>query len=403
LAVEVLEDRATPATISWINSAGGAWDNAGSWDLGRTPQPEDDVVIPSLNYMAVIDHASGADSVQSISSSGSYGTLAVTDQSSLSVAGAINIPTLVARTGGVVMANNTGSLNIDLLATDGGEIHLPGVTDYHGTIFTTLRATGPGSLIDLPALDSLMATTGNDFPPGEVRLDLYADQGGIINVPSLTSVRGHPPDYFIGDTALSASNGGTFVLDTSGSTTFGADSSLSVDASSDLQAGNLVLEEAGDRLTVAGSLEAASVVVQQSNVTISGTLTVDTLLDIQGGTLFGSGSVNGDVSNAGFLSVGALTVNGDYTQTAAGTLSVRLRGATDFDQLAVTGFATLDGTLSVYLVGAYQPQPGDQAQVVQFGAGAGAFAHVALDAPLFGVLYIYQPRDGYQPGVTLLF
>jgi hypothetical protein len=112
LAVDVLEDRATPATIRWINPAGGAWNDAGNWDLGRTPQPEDDVVIPSLDYRAVIDHASGADVVQSISSSGSYGTLAVTDQSSLRVAGAIDIPTLVACTGGVVMANNTGSLNL---------------------------------------------------------------------------------------------------------------------------------------------------------------------------------------------------------------------------------------------------------------------------------------------------
>jgi hypothetical protein len=403
-AVELLEDRATPATISWINPAGGAWDDPGNWDLGRTPQPDDDVVIPGLNYAAVIEHASGSDVVQSITSTGSYATLAVTNQSSLSVTGQIHVPTLTAATGGVVTANNTGSLDIDLLATGGGEIHLPAVTDYHGTVFTRLQATGPGSLIDLPALDSLMATTGKDSPPGEVRLDLYADNGAIINLPSLTDVRGHPPDYFIGFTALSARSGGTFVLDTGGTTTFAAAASLIVDDASDLQAGNLVFDEAGDALNVAGSLEAASVFVRQSSIVVSGTLTLGGSLDSEGGAVYGSGTINGDVTNAGDLNVlGTLTINGNYTQTAAGTLSVTLRGAADFDRLVVSGLATLDGTLNVYFLNGYQPQPGDEAQVVQFGAGSGTFARVGSRVPLFGVLYIYQPRDGYQPGVTLLF
>ena len=404
-AVERLEDRATPATISWINPAGGAWDDPGNWDLGRTPQPDDDVVIPGLNYAAVITHASGSDSVQSISATGTYATLAVTDQSSLSVAGEIHVRTLTAATGGVVTANNTGSLNIDLVATDGGEIHLPSVTAYHGTVFTRLQATGPGSLIDLPALDSLMATTGKDFPPGEVRLDLSADNGATINLPSLTDVRGHPPEYLIGLTTLSASSGGTFGLDTNGTTTFGAAAWLAVDASSDLQAGNLVFaDEFGDSLTLAGSLEAASVLVtRQSSVVISGALTVSGSLDIEG-TVSGSGTIIGDVTNGGILSVlGALAVNGNYTQTAAGTLTVTLRGATDFDQLVVSGIATLDGALNVYYLNGYRPLPGSEVQVVQFGVGAGAFAQVGSQVPLFGVLYIYEPRDGYQPGVTLLF
>ena len=75
--LEGLEDRMTPATISWINPAGGAWDTATNWDMGRTPQPDDDVVIRSLNYDAVIDHEAGTDTVQSISSLVAGGRLAV--------------------------------------------------------------------------------------------------------------------------------------------------------------------------------------------------------------------------------------------------------------------------------------------------------------------------------------
>jgi hypothetical protein len=408
--------------ISWINPAGGAWDVAANWDLGRTPQPDDDVVIGSLNYNAVVDHGMGADTVQSISSQGDIATLAVTDSSSLSVTGALIVPTLKADAGGQITANNTGTLNINLLAQAGGQIHLPLVSSYQATIFTAIEATGPDSLIDLPALTSMIATTG-DTPPGEVRLDLRANQGGVINLPALTSVRGHPPDYLIGYTLLLANTGGTFVFDPNGSVSYDAAGELWVDSAADVQAGDIQVGTNG-LLTVNGSLEATSISTAGS-VTISGALTaagrytmtrgdttiqggmvtVGDLFDIHGGIVYGYGSavITGNVANAGFLSVGTLTVDGNYTQSASGVVSLGLRSATDFDQLVITGFATLGGTLSTHNANGYQPQPGDELQVVQFGAGTGTFAEIQTSTPLFGVLYVYEPRDGFQPGVTLLF
>jgi hypothetical protein len=423
LALEVLEARATPATIGWINPAGGSWDQASNWDLGRTPQPDDDVVIRSLDYGAVLDHASGSDTVQSISSLVDGATLAVTDLSTLTVTGSADVPNLVAGSGGVFTANNDDGLTSNLRAEAGGEIHFPLLTGYSATIFTTIEATGPGSVIDLPAVTALQATTGQPGPTvrGEVRLDVIADQGGTINLPALTSVRGHPEDYFIGFTALRASNGGSIALDPSSSVTFAAAGSLTVEATADLAAGAIVVDDGGD-LTVDGSLEATSVLVQ-GNVTVTGaltvsggytltagttilqagTVTVGYLFDIQGGDVFGSGTICGNVANAGLLSVGALTIDGDYSQAASGQLSLRLRSASDFDQLVVTGNASLDGTLIVTLARGYQPEAGDELQVIQFGAGTGTFAHVVGNAPLFGLEYIFQPRPGFQPGVTLLF
>jgi hypothetical protein len=421
LALELLEDRIGPATITWTNAAGGAWNDPSNWDLGRTPQPEDAVVIRALDFGGVIDHDTGQDTVQSVSSLPQVvGTLAVSHSSSLSVAESIDVPTLAARTGGVVMANNVGLLTINLLATDGGEIHLPSVSEYHATIFTRIEADGVGSLIDLPALTSLMATTGNPAD-GEVRLDLVADLGGTINVPALTSVRGHPPDYFIGNTALAARRGGTFILDTSSSITFDAAGELVVEPASDVQAGTIIVNETD--IMVVGSLEATSLVVRGS-VTVSGTVsvsgdytimpggntflelgtvTVGGMFDNEGGFLYGLGTIIGDVNNAGSFDVSRLAVDGNYTQTGTGQLSLRLRSATDFDQLVITGFATLNGTLNAILMGGYQPQHGDQLQVVQFGAGTGTFSHIQVAAPLVGVIYIYLPDGGSQPGVTLLF
>jgi hypothetical protein len=421
--LEALEDRATPATITWVNPAGGPWDVPANWDLGRTPQPDDDVVIGRLNFGAVVDHAGGDDTVRSVSSPFDVGTLAVTDLSSLTVTGSVNVPTLSADTGGAVTANNTGTLNINLRAEAGGAIHLPALTGYNATVFTRIEAIGPGGLIDLPALTSLMATTG-DPVPGEVRLDLIADQGGTVSLPALTSVRGHPPDYFVGYTALRASNGGTFVLDTSDPVTFAAAGSLDVDPGAAVEAGAIVVSELGD-VTVGGSLAATSVLVRDSSVTVSGsldvsgaytavrgtttleggTVTAGDLFDNQVGSVYGSGVINGDVRNAGLLSAGALTINGDYTQTAGGTQYVFIGGlqaGSQYSQLVVHGLATLDGTLDVQLINGFRPQPGDQFQVLLFGEGRGTFAHQTGASASFTFVYVFGGGYTLPPGLTLV-
>ncbi|QJT10898.1 autotransporter domain-containing protein [Oceanidesulfovibrio marinus] len=67
-----------------------------------------------------------------------------------------------------------------------------------------------------------------------------------------------------------------------------------------------------------------------------------------GGTLGGYGTVAGNVVNSGTVSpggsIGTLTINGDYTQTAGGALFMEL-GTYTQDQLVVTGAANLDGAL----------------------------------------------------------
>ena len=82
--------------------------------------------------------------------------------------------------------------------------------------------------------------------------------------------------------------------------------------------------------------------------TLDGTLAARTA-DIQGGLLQGSGTVNGDLTNAARLRrrrvAGHFTINGGYTQTAAGSLDVEVGGpvpGTQFDQLVVTGPAALE-------------------------------------------------------------
>jgi hypothetical protein len=138
--------------------------------------------------------------------------------------------------------------------------------------------------------------------------------------------------------------------------------------------------------------------VAGSTTLVGGTLNVPVPVNLQGGTLSGVGTINGDLTNAaqvfvGFAnSTGTLTVTGNYTQTAAGTLTVSLAGVGAADQLAIGGLAALDGTLDVMLIGGYAPATGDSFAVLAFGSTDGSmFAALGGDAGLFTVYY--DPMD----------
>jgi hypothetical protein len=84
-----------------------------------------------------------------------------------------------------------------------------------------------------------------------------------------------------------------------------------------------------------------------------------------------------------------LTVVGDYTQTSAGVLVIEIEIAgpgvhTDSDQRAITGRATLDGTLTVRLLTAILPPSDESVVILTFGSGSGVFATINGDGgPLF--------------------
>ena len=103
-----------------------------------------------------------------------------------------------------------------------------------------------------------------------------------------------------------------------------------------------------------------------------------------GGTISGGGTVGGDLSNNAAVapgnSPGILSVDGNYTQSAGGTLEIELASnggvaGTDYDRLAVTLAANLDGTLDMQLDGGYSPTIGDSfAGIVTAGTVSGSFA-----------------------------
>jgi hypothetical protein len=121
-----------------------------------------------------------------------------------------------------------------------------------------------------------------------------------------------------------------------------------------------------------------------------------TLVRVQKGSLYGYGTISGNMTNAALVHVGTddttgiLTIEGDYNQTAAGTLHVRLGGTSpgsEHDQLQVTGAATLAGALAGQMIGGYAPLAGDGYQVVLGEDVTGTFSKARGPAQLLDIVY----------------
>ncbi len=103
-------------------------------------------------------------------------------------------------------------------------------------------------------------------------------------------------------------------------------------------------------------------------------------LQLTGGVLGGDGTVDANVANTGGTvapgsSPGTLTINGDYTQGAGGTLRAEI-GA-PHDRLDVTGVATLGGTLQLVTTAGFDPPSGASFRVLDAATRTGTFATVS--------------------------
>ncbi|MDB6165759.1 MAG: autotransporter [Lacunisphaera sp.] len=99
----------------------------------------------------------------------------------------------------------------------------------------------------------------------------------------------------------------------------------------------------------------------------------------------GIGTIGNNVTNSGILSpgvntpgasTGALTVANNFSQSATGILVIQIASGTAFDQLLVTGTATLAGTLQVDLLNGFNPIGFSFPVLVAGGGVSGTFGTV---------------------------
>jgi hypothetical protein len=192
-------------------------------------------------------------------------------------------------------------------------------------------------------------------------LPVFINAGLLENTPS-SSVR---PSL-----ALTVTNTGAVLIQSNG-ISFGA-----------YPPGTIYTQTAGSTVIAAGAT------MQADNA-----LNYATTVFLQGGTLSGSGTMDGYVTNSGAVvrpgsAPGILTVAQGYLypygQGPGGTLSIELGGltaGTQFDQLNNGGYSYLGGTLNVSLINGFQPAVGESFPIVLFaGTGTGKFSTLNVPA-----------------------
>src|SRR4029077_15046691 len=70
LHLEILEGRALPSTVTWVNPASGNWDVGSNWSSGSVPGSADDAVINTNSAAKISIIPNGNISVHSVTTAG---------------------------------------------------------------------------------------------------------------------------------------------------------------------------------------------------------------------------------------------------------------------------------------------------------------------------------------------
>jgi hypothetical protein len=221
--------------------------------------------------------------------------------------------------------------------------------------------------------------------------------GRKLNLAGTTTFDGANGDFRTGSNVTTINNSGIFLDQTTGTTRIASPFGGSADQATFNNTGTLrktgsatttiisVFNNSGTVDIQSGSLAFTVAYTQTAGETKlnGGALSSSTTLTLQGGKLTGTGTVTANVSNAALVSPGAspgqLTISGSYTQTSVGALNVEIGGLTaetEFDRLAISGSATLSGTLNVSLINGFLPNPGDSFQIMTFASRSGSFTTI---------------------------
>lgn len=184
---------------------------------------------------------------------------------------------------------------------------------------------------------------------------------------------------------------GTTTMSGTGTEAFINNGVLNKDTASTTTTLNIPAENNGEILINAGNLVFGQGITNGTDTTVTlgnGNLNPGTTYTLNtGDSLVGSGYLQSNLVNGGMVSPGSspgvINISGNYTQQESGLLNLELGGTspgTGYDQLAITGSATLGGTLNVTLIDGFTPAKGDSFTLLAYGSQTGSFGTVNLPA-----------------------
>jgi fibronectin-binding autotransporter adhesin len=166
------------------------------------------------------------------------------------------------------------------------------------------------------------------------------------------------------------------------------------------------LTNAGTVLVDAGTCLCfdAGYVQTGGQTTVTGGITTLGTLALEGGSINGTGAINGTVVNSGGTMApgapfGQFHIYGSYVQDAGGTLSIEVGGLSQSGEL-VAEPTTLNGTLAVSLANGFVPQLGDSYPVLTAAPLTGQFS--SFLGPNLGNGTFFVPsynRNGFEVDV----
>jgi len=266
-----------------------------------------------------------------------------------------------------------------------------GSLTWAGTLSTTgtVDAMGGISITGIGTLESTLNNYGTGTLSSENLLYFFIDNGGKFNnEPSGTfEMEGPAVGVSYQGSAGAFNNAGTLVANPGATGEAFFYGPLTNTGTVDVQSGLLaavyfpVVNSGTLTVESAATFSPLSYTQSAGATILNGGTFGGGPITIVGGSLSGSGTIDTSVTSSGQIipggtAAGLLTINGNYTQTASGSLDIDLGGTTadsQYDQLAISGTATLGGQLDISVINSFQPTLGNTFQVLTFASSSGNF------------------------------
>ena len=309
---------------------------------------------------------------------GAAGTSLVTNAANITLGGK-NAKIVDSSSGNILTAFATNNAGATFDVTGGYNFSTAGNFTNNGSL-----VVGPGSKFDVNGnLTNFNGTTdtlskGTYNVTGTLQFNganIIANAANITLTGTSSQILNQTGGNGLANFSTNASTG-KFTL--GGSRTFTTAGSFS-------NAGTLTISK-GSTFTVGANGNYAQTA---GTTTVDGTLSTTGAgaIQINGGNVFGNGgnfsgnTTNGGTFNIGdrILTAGTETVTGTYTQNSGGALDIDIGGTTkgtQFNQLTITGAASLNGTLNLDLINSFVPTVGETFDILNANSVAGTFATV---------------------------